>query len=367
MKVLKNSTKFSEIDACLKTLKINTLYSIQEIINTIKQLNLPDIEKLEKPQAYGKEFDTMDLKDIYVDMTYQRKLNLRNLLNNLVKQGGFKKGAAGTVDVAYRPNQEIDVVWDGFRRCIKAGIMGLDKIRVSRTIHSDIWTEEQCQEEEAKLFKCRNTQDKMKVEELFKASVVAKDPIALEQLELLKNCNLNVEGLNTNPKAISLGGLAEFIANFKNWKENPEESDGSGYGWDANHWINSSFIIRSVWNDPKVSGYLLRDIAWLLTINESDNVSQSYDNAEIINALSNWRKNNPDDGSQGHINQIGFKKKHMTTWYIAKNILKDNNGLVSIIESHLSEDHKSLLNLKSDVKVKFSKPTLSEHMISPIN
>ena len=32
MKVLKNSTKFSEIDACLKTLKINTLYSIQEII-----------------------------------------------------------------------------------------------------------------------------------------------------------------------------------------------------------------------------------------------------------------------------------------------------------------------------------------------
>ena len=84
--MLIKSTKFSEIDACLKTLKINTLYAIQEIIDTIKQLDLPDIDKLSKPEPYGEEFDTMDLKDLYVDMTYQRKLNLRNLLNNLIKQ-----------------------------------------------------------------------------------------------------------------------------------------------------------------------------------------------------------------------------------------------------------------------------------------
>ena len=360
--MLIKSTKFSEVDACLKTLKINTLYSIQEIIDTIKQLFLPDIDKLPKPEPYGEEFDTMDLKDLYVDMTYQRKLNLRNLLNNLIKQGGFKKGAAGTVDVAHRSKQELDVVWDGFRRCIKAGIMGLKEIRVSRTIHPNTWSEEECQKEEASLFKCRNTQEKMKVEELFKASVVAKDPVSLDQLQVLKDCNLDVEGLNTSPKAVSLGGLAEFLANFKSWKENPEESDGSGYEWNKKHWEDSSHIIRSVWGDPKVSGYLLRDIAWLLTINESDNVDKSYDTAEIINSLSEWRANNPDDSSQGHICQTGFKKKHMTAYFIAKNILKDDNGLLKVLTSHLSDDHKDLLGINQVMVDNYAKPTLSNHL-----
>ena len=360
--MLIKSTKFSEIDACLKTLKINTLYSIQEIIDTIKQLDLPDIDKLPKPEPYGKEFDTMNLKDLYVDMTYQRKLNLRNLLNKLVKQNGFEKGAAGTVDTAHRPKQELDVVWDGFRRCIKAGIMGLKEIRVSRTRHSDTWSEEQCQEAEAKLFECRNTQEKTKVEELFKAKVVAKDSVSLDQLQVLKDCNLDVEGLNTSPKAVSLGGLAEFLANFKSWKENPEESDGSGYEWNKKHWENSSLIIRSVWGDPKVSGYLLRDIAWLLTINESDNVDKSYDTAEIINSLSEWRTNNPDDSSQGHICQTGFKKKHMTAYFIAKNILKDDNGLLKVLTSHLSDDHKDLLGINQVMVDNYAKPTLSNHL-----
>ena len=360
--MLIKSTKFSEVDACLKTLKINTLYSIQEIIDTIKQLFLPDIDKLPKPEPYGEEFDTMDLKDLYVDMTYQRKLNLRNLLNNLIKQGGFKKGAAGTVDVAHRSKQELDVVWDGFRRCIKAGIMGLKEIRVSRTIHPNTWSEEECQKEEASLFKCRNTQEKMKVEELFKASVVAKDPVSLDQLQVLKDCNLDVEGLNTSPKAVSLGGLAEFLANFKSWKENPEESDGSGYEWNKKHWEDSSHIIRSVWGDPKVSGYLLRDIAWLLTINESDNVDKSYDTAEIINSLSEWRANNPDDSSQGHICQTGFKKKHMTAYFIAKNILKDDDGLLRVLTSHLSDDHKDLLGINQVVVDDYVQPTVSNYL-----
>ena len=362
MTVLIKSTKFSEVDACLKTLKINKLYPIQDIIDTILQLDLPDIDKLPRPEPYGKEYDTMDIKDLYVDMTYQRKFNLRNLLNNLIKQDGFKKGAAGTVDVAYRPKQELNVDWDGFRRCIKAGVMGLKKIRVSRTLHPATWSEEECQQEEASLFKCRNEIAKMKVEELFKASVVAKESTSLEQLQVLKDCNLDVEGLNASPKAVSLGGLAEFLANFKSWKENPEESDGSGYEWNKKHWEDSSLIIRSVWNDPKVSGYLLRDIAWLLTINESDNIDKSYDPAEIINALTEWRHNNPDDSSQGHINQIGFKKKHMTSYFIAKSILKDDNGLLEVLKSHLSDDHKDLLGINNVGIDNYANVTLSKYL-----
>ena len=200
-----------------------------------------------------------------------------------MKIGKFDKAAAGTVDTAKR-GTGIEVVWDGFRRCIKAGIVGLKDIRVSRTRHPDFWNDEKCQEEEARLYECRNTNEKMKVEEVFKAMVVYKDKTALEQLDLLKDCLLDVEGLNPHPNAVALGGLAEFIANFKSWKENPDDE----YDWDKDKWIEASQIIKEVWNDPKVSTYLLRDIAWILTVNEACNKSYGY--TEIVDSFAGMRR-----------------------------------------------------------------------------
>tara|TARA_B100000123_G_C25700878_1_gene415235 strand:- start:77 stop:1153 length:1077 start_codon:yes stop_codon:yes gene_type:complete len=339
-------TKFNKISGILSTLEINKLYSIKDIITLIGQIdnlqsktlrNIPNPVKLSGQNL-------MALNELYVDMTYQRVLRLQEIINK-IKDSGFDMEAAGFIDVAIRP-KNLKTVWDGFRRSIMAGVCGYTHIQVSKTIHDPHASDEDCQKKEARLFQKRNTQEKMKPEEVFKSEVVYEDALALKTLDLIKDCELDIAGLNPDGKP--LGGLTELRNNFKSWNKNFDDEDidpdsDGGYDWDEKYWIESSQIIREVWNQPTdavVSVYLLRDLAWLKTVMSA--CDKTYSDDDIIEALRKWKKDN-NKHNQKDITSAGFKNKRITSLFIAKHILKDDNGLVKKLTSHLSDDQKVLL------------------------
>jgi hypothetical protein len=348
-KLVSSETKFNKISGILSTLEINKLYSIEDILTLIGQIdnlksntlkNIPNPIKLSGQNLIA-------LNELYVDMTYQRVLRLQEIINK-IKDSGFDIEAAGFIDVAIRPGgpEGIKTVWDGFRRCIMAGLCGYTHIYASKTIHDPHASDKDCQKKEARLFQKRNTQEKMKPEEVFKSEVVYEDGLALKTLKFIEDCELDVAGLNSDGKP--LGGLSELRNNFKSWNKNFDDvdvdpdSDG-GYDWDEKYWIESSQIIREVWDKPTdavVSVYLLRDLAWLKTVMAV--CDKQYSDDDIIEALREWKKNK-NKHNQKDITSAGFKNKRITSLFIAKHILKDDNGLVKKLTSHLSDDQKILL------------------------
>ena len=85
-----------------------------------------------------------------------------------------------------------------------------------------------------------NKTGSMETEEIFKAKVAYKDPIAISQLGLLKECELDVEGLNE--KGVQLGGLRAFDEIYSKI--------------DSETIVNASKLYRYAWNNqPQVLGY----------------------------------------------------------------------------------------------------------------
>jgi len=333
-KPLTTSTKFSEIDAALKSLKNNKLYRISDLVATIRQisnLHTSTLRDIQNPIPYTDLNNLESIDDLYVDMTYQRKMRLRKLLRKLTTKGMFDKDAAGFVDIAVRTDAEnTKVIWDGFRRVIMAALAGYDQIPCSKTWHQSYIPLSEQPKREARLFKIRNTPEKMSPEEMFKADVVYEEPRALELKQLLEDCNLEVDDI-IDKGGRPLGGIAEVDSNFKTWKLNPDN-----FAWDRKHWISASKMLQAIYPKklhPQISTYVLRDLAWLLTVNDNlDNDEGEYTEQDIQEAWSKWVSETDENGSPLHnkqtdITTAGSKKKTITSWWIAKNILQDNNGL----------------------------------------
>lgn len=335
--------KFSTVSATLSSLKINSLYKVHDIgtlilniENFTKKTNIPQSRK----SVLGQNL--IEIKDLYVDMTYQRIIRLQELLNR-IKNVGFEESAAGVIDIALRPDGT-RVVWDGFRRTLMAMICGRTVIQGSIYTHNENIDDAECRKVEAKLFRMRNTAEKMKPEEIFRSEVVYEDEIALSILSFLKKCNLDVAGLN--PKGKTIGGISEIRLNYKNWSKNvDEDTDSDGpYDWDENIWIESSKIIQSIWNSSKdhtVSVYLLSNLAWVKTVMLS--CDKSYSDDEIIEAINKWRKKT-EKYNQKDITSAGFKKKRLVSCYIAKEILKDDNGLYDKLFNHMDKEQQALFS-----------------------
>ncbi len=90
------SSKKSEIAAVLATLQIGKTYSIQEIIDTIRQVcnhhtDTTDSFKMVSDDYQGQ---TVALSDLYVDMSYQRRIRLTKIINKLKAISGFDKDVA---------------------------------------------------------------------------------------------------------------------------------------------------------------------------------------------------------------------------------------------------------------------------------
>jgi hypothetical protein len=308
------SSKKSEVAAALATLKINKTYSIKEIIDTIKQVCNHQIDTTDSLKMISGNYageNTILLDKLYVDMTYQRRIRLAKIINKLKKVGGFDKDVAGAIDIALRPSGK-NYVWDGLRRAIMVGMCGGDRITASKYQHPSTLYDDECRKVEARFYKIRNADDeKLAFEEIFKAKVGYEDPIAISQLGLLKECELDVEGLNE--KGVQLGGLKAFDEIY-----NKIDSDII---------VKASKLYRNAWNNqPQVLGYGLAGLATLLSV---EGFEDHYDYDDVRSMLREYALNNkPNTITNPRINSAAFKS---IAYNIATKVLKDNNGLKSAL------------------------------------
>ena len=219
-------TKFTDVDKYLKQLELKT-YSLKEIADIIRNISqlckeglfvedwndnfYKDDELIMHPETE----ERISLEDCYVDLTYQRVLKLRQLVDHLKATDRnnnpmqYDKMCAGSIDVAIRPDGKI-YVWDGFRRSLIALLKGIRYPRFSITVHPKTNTVKDCCATEAFAFKKRNGDNEaMAKEELYKSGIIFQNPKDLKTKNCLEESQLDV--LKTIPDAVkSLGGFAEF-------------------------------------------------------------------------------------------------------------------------------------------------------------
>ena len=333
---LTNSSKYNDVAGAILSLK--GVVSVQDIIDAIKQIanfqkeTLDKIEKVLSSEILFNKFDTNyheKLFNIKVDMTYQRRVRLRKLLNKLTSAGRFDPHGAGAIDIAMRGNNPY--VWDGLRRCIMAGIVGLDYIPVSRFNHSRNTSVIEMQQTEARFFKMRNADtETMKPEEIFKSMVVYNDPNALKILNVLKNAELDVEGLNQGHTTLS--GFRELQNKLFSKVEEEEIKTASG-------------IIRRVFNnDNVVSSYLLCGLALLIQKNEE--LDKPLADTDIESQLTTWKttKTKPSRSQKTLTSRrLNSKASESIAWNISEQAVNFNGQQKELV---------NLLNLdKSDVDI----------------
>jgi len=137
--------KFSEAAGLLANLKyqdykLKDLVDIGKSVTNFKQTTL---EQIELPKQYDNSPSLVQIKELKVDIRYQRKMRFKKLIDKLKSAGTFNKEAAGHIDVAKRPNGDL-YVWDGFRRAFMAGICELETIPASIYYHPANRTVKQC-------------------------------------------------------------------------------------------------------------------------------------------------------------------------------------------------------------------------------
>ena len=141
--------KVKEVSYKLRTLPLGE-HRLTDIIKIIIESDPHQQEGLFNDSPYGrivnKDFDDNfypddiirqlqdlfpnGLLDLWVDITYQRVLKLRKIIEHLRRKDmngiddlQFNKMLCGSIDIAVRPNGK-GFVWDGFRRCIIALLNG---------------------------------------------------------------------------------------------------------------------------------------------------------------------------------------------------------------------------------------------------
>jgi hypothetical protein len=272
--------KFSEAAGQLANLNYQD-YKLQDLVNigkSVTNFKQTTLDKIELPKQYDQSQSLISIKDLKVDIRYQRKMRFKKVIDKLKLAGTFNKEAAGHIDVAKRPNGDL-YVWDGFRRAFMAGICELETIPASIYIHPQNRTVKQCEEYEAQMFKMRNADsENMKQEEIFRAEIQYRHPEAINFLDFLRECNLDVEELNPGNK--TLGGFVHLKDCWKNTKIQHHNI------------IDASKVIQNTWlNDPTVSGYLLCGLGKFLDIN--DEVDESISLDVIQEAFQEYINTNP--------------------------------------------------------------------------
>lgn len=270
---MKQKDAFAQINSLTGIVKLSKIIGIIRQIENFQQDTLDKIEDA-IPYENGEQCTKFD--DLYVDLTYQRKLKIQLLFNILLEDKKFNKDAAGHIDIAKRPDGRW-FVWDGFHRVILAAIVGLDRIPTSQLRHPKNLQDEKCREIEAGLFATRNGKQKaVSPGELFKAELVNNNPTALKIHKTLVRTKLDVEGTNDDDDSWDLGGFALF-------KKHYEHISGEGK---IQHLIDASNIIREIWDGKtkNVSVYFLLGLAKALEVNSI--ITSSLAISEIKHALN---------------------------------------------------------------------------------
>jgi len=208
--------------------------------------------------------EKINLNDIWIDMSYQRKLKMTKILEHLKSflekktksTCPFDTMLAGTLDLSVRKSGRV-YAWDGFRRIMLALLSGIEYMPATITNLTEINNAES-RKIEAYAFKKKNGDSEvMKPEELFKSGCVWEDPDSLTIRAALINCDLDV--LKVNPNNKTLGAFTSFKDDVL------KNKIGMSYLVDASN------IIQKSWpNDCTVTGYLLSGLARYLVLNDED-------------------------------------------------------------------------------------------------
>ena len=158
MTALFKSTKLNEVEKFLGSLTRGK-YRVNDLIDTILQTGNFKSKTLVKicpsgiPESYENETPLIAFEDLWVDMEYQRLIQLYTLLKYLKEKGGFQKTPAGTIDYAERCDGD-KFVWDGLGRCLQSGMTGMTGLPYSATKHPEGTTHREAQKEEANWMFC---------------------------------------------------------------------------------------------------------------------------------------------------------------------------------------------------------------------
>ena len=212
-----------------------------------------------------REFFPNGLEDLWVDISYQRVLKLKKLIEHLRRKDMngsdllFNKMLCGSVDIAIRPNGK-GYVWDGFRRCIIALLNGIRFIKASVETHDSSTSIEDCRKLEAFVYEIKNGEsESMTKEELYKSGIVYQKEDALKLQKVINEMCVDV--LGTNPGNPELGAFSEFQDTVL--KEKLETTD---------YLVQASFKQQKAWSeDNTLPGYLTCGLAKFLdTLNKED-------------------------------------------------------------------------------------------------
>jgi hypothetical protein len=326
---------FDKVRTALKDLPLGD-HKLIDIVAIVKKCDTFTDETLDSfiGAFYDKNSSTVKLEDLYVDLTYQRKLKLDNLLKNLKRNKGFSKEKAGHIDVARRPNGRL-YVWDGFRRAIMALICDMEKIAVSIYTHDPKINNTKARQYEAELFLARNSKNEvMGANEIFFARYAKGESEAIKMGDVLHRANINICGLKPGGK--NMGGFAfvekslgyhEVIDNEKVVKTIKDDD-----------FIDSALSIQSAWpTNGSVGSYLVCALANVRSIIRENDPETTE--GELDRALAKYAENN----SQKSLTEsrVSNKPLESVTFSILKKVLKKNGQSKKL--SGLSDDDIAML------------------------
>jgi hypothetical protein len=326
---------FDKVRTALKDLPLGD-HKLIDIVAIVKKCDTFTDETLDSfiGAFYDKNSSTVKLEDLYVDLTYQRKLKLDNLLKNLKRNKGFSKEKAGHIDVARRPNGRL-YVWDGFRRAIMALICDMENIAVSIYTHDPKINNTKARQYEAELFLARNSKNEvMGANEIFFARYAKGESEAIKMGDVLHRANINICGLKPGGK--NMGGFAfvekslgyhEVIDNEKVVKTIKDDD-----------FIDSALSIQSAWpTNGSVGSYLVCALANVRSIIRENDPETTE--GELDRALAKYAENN----SQKSLTEsrVSNKPLESVTFSILKKVLKKNGQSKKL--SGLSDDDIAML------------------------
>ena len=272
--------------------------------------------------AVYEEFDsTVPLDELYVDLTYQRKLKLLKILQHLKRKYngkmGFSKEKAGHIDIAIRPNGR-KYVWDGFRRAIMALLCNMKEIACSVYTHNPNISNLKARQYEAELFLARNDKNEtMGAAEIFFARVAKGEEQAKEMRSVLDRANIDILGLRPGGK--QMGGFA-FVEKMLGYHERVEGEKVTKTIEDDN-FIDASLSIQSAWStNSSVGSYLVCALAnTRALIKENDPTTTE---GMLDKMLADYAKNNTQKSLTE--NRISNKPLESVTYNILKKVMKKN-------------------------------------------
>lgn len=298
----KKKTIFQQISKL--TGLVNVWKDIIEPLLSIE--NFQKDHNYEAPKFLGESLH--NIKDIWVDLDYQRKLELQNILNRLEECNGYKTEYAGFIDLAVRPDGK-KCVWDGFHRLIMAAICGALTIPAAIYKHPKTRSKNECHIEEAKMFKVRNAlRSQMKPEYIFKADLAIGDPKAKALLSLMEECGVTIAGTNKDKDAVELGGFSLF-RKFATHDKRPTDI----------HFRRAADILKAAFPQMKEMSILLFcGLTQLLSNQQNDTavetVPQSTIKSKFVQMVKDQKK------KQKQFSEIRFHGKGIES--VAFNIIK---------------------------------------------